>query len=69
MIVNVQRLRTSFVVPVLGSVSSVLSVTTRRWRVAESICFIAVCLALFAAYGGLVAFEGKIGAVLGVDFV
>jgi len=51
------RLRERFVVPVLGTVSRIVSAADRRRRILELATFALVCFGLVGAYGGLVAIE------------
>gem|GEM_PF-5945503 len=51
------RLREKFVVPVLGTVSRIVSLADRRRRILELATFVLVCFGLVGAYGGLVAIE------------
>ncbi len=51
------RLRERFVVPVLGTVSRIVSTADRRRRILELATFALVCFGLVGAYGGLVAIE------------
>ncbi len=54
---TVQRLRSTFTLPVLGRISAIVTPRERRQRVRELAGFAFVCLCLIVAYGGLVGIE------------
>ena len=51
------RLREKFVVPVLGTISRIVSAADRRRRILELATFALVCFGLVGAYGSLIALE------------
>ena len=54
---NVRRLRAAIALPVLGSVTALMSSADRRRQALEASSFALVCLGLLGAYGGLVTVE------------
>jgi len=54
---TVQRLRSTFTLPVLGKISAIVSVKERRHRRRELLGFSMVCVCLLIAFGGLVGME------------
>lgn len=58
---TVSRLKSAFVVPVLGTISAIVSAADRRRRAVEFSSYILVCLGLVGAFGGLIAIEVLFG--------
>jgi len=54
---TVHRLRSTFTLPVLGRISTIMSPRERRQRAREMAGFAFVCLCLIVAFGGLVGIE------------
>ena len=54
---TVQRLRSTFTLPVLGKISAIVSAKERRHRRRELLGFSMVCVCLLIAFGGLVGME------------
>jgi peptidoglycan/LPS O-acetylase OafA/YrhL len=54
---TIQRLRSTFALPVLGGISAVLSPRERRRRVRELLTFSTVTTSLVIAYAGLLSIE------------